>query len=76
MDSLKKLLLAFDCGSGTNYDLRHLTLGTAPKIARWDYHSTHVNQLLLLATIDKDPLLSNTATRWVGYMNGKRAPHN
>lgn len=76
MKSLKKLLLAFDTGSGTNYDLRHLTLGCAPNIARWDYHATHVNQLLLLATIDKDPLLSTTAARWVGYMNGKRAPHN
>uniref|UniRef100_A0A1B6CJP8 heparosan-N-sulfate-glucuronate 5-epimerase n=1 Tax=Clastoptera arizonana TaxID=38151 RepID=A0A1B6CJP8_9HEMI len=76
MKSLKKLLLAFDNGSGTNYDLRHLTLGSAPNIARWDYHATHVNQLLLLATIDKDPLLSTTAMRWVGYMSGKRAAHN
>lgn len=76
MKSLKKLLLAFDTGSGTNYDLRHLTLGCSPNIARWDYHATHVNQLLLLATIDKDPLLSTTAARWVGYMSGKRAPHN
>ena len=76
MKSLKKLLLAFDTGSGTNYDLRHLTLGCAPNIARWDYHATHVNQLLLLATIDKDPLLSATAARWVDYMSGKRAPHN
>ncbi|XP_075237680.1 D-glucuronyl C5-epimerase isoform X2 [Lycorma delicatula] len=72
MHSLKKLLLAFDTGSGTNYDLRHVTIGTAPKIARWDYHSTHINQLLLLATIDKDPLLSTTATRWVGYMNDEQ----
>ncbi|KAG8291443.1 D-glucuronyl C5-epimerase [Homalodisca vitripennis] len=74
--SLKKLLLAFDNGSGTNYDLRHLTIGCAPNIARWDYHATHVNQLLLLATIDKDPLLATTAGRWVGYMMGKRAAHN
>lgn len=34
MDSLKRLLLAFDNGSGTNYDLRHFTLGSAPNIAR------------------------------------------
>lgn len=45
-------------------------------VVRWDYHATHVNQLLLLATIDKDPLLTTTANRWVGYMVGKRAPHN
>lgn len=76
MKSLKTLLLSFDTGSGTIYDLRHLTVGSAPKIARWDYHATHVNQLLLLATLDQDPLFSSTAGRWVGYMNGKRAPHN
>lgn len=63
-------------GAVTSYDLRHFTLGTAPNLARWDYHATHVNQLLLLATIDKDPLLEVTATRWIGYMDGKRAAHN
>jgi len=76
MSSLKKLLLLFDNGSGSLYDLRHVGLDTAPNIARWDYHSTHVNQLLLLATIDNDTLLSNTAHRWMRYMVGKRAPHN
>lgn len=76
MVSLKNLLLLFDTGAGTSYDLRHFTLGTAPNLARWDYHATHVNQLLLLATIDKDPLIEVTARRWIGYMNGKRAAHN
>lgn len=76
MTSLKKLLLAFDTGSGTTYDLRHMSLGIAPKLARWDYHATHINQLLLLSSIDKDALFSTTAKRWIGYMNGKRASHN
>ncbi|PSN38350.1 D-glucuronyl C5-epimerase [Blattella germanica] len=76
MTSLKQLLLLYDTGSGTTYDLRHFTLGTAPNLARWDYHATHVNQLLLLATIDPDPLLAATAERWIGYMSGKRAAHN
>ncbi|XP_069683353.1 D-glucuronyl C5-epimerase B [Periplaneta americana] len=76
MASLKQLLLLYDTGSGTTYDLRHLTLGTAPNLARWDYHATHVNQLLLLATIDHDPLLTATAERWIAYMSGKRAAHN
>lgn len=76
MTSLKKMLMAFDTGSGTTYDLRHITLGTVPKIARWDYHATHVNQLFMLSTIDKDPLFSVTAKRWLGYMSGKRASHN
>ncbi|XP_023296487.2 D-glucuronyl C5-epimerase B isoform X1 [Lucilia cuprina] len=76
MISLKKMLLLYDTGSGTSYDLRHLSLGVAPNLARWDYHATHVNQLLLLATIDSDPIISQTAERWKGYMFGKRAKHN
>ncbi|XKL62049.1 hypothetical protein PGB90_001882 [Kerria lacca] len=76
MKSLKKLLTSFDTGSGTTYDLRHVTLGTAPRLARWDYHATHVNQLYLLSSIDNDPLFSITAKRWLGYMYGKRASHN
>ncbi|XP_073845187.1 D-glucuronyl C5-epimerase [Musca autumnalis] len=76
MLSLKKMLLLYDTGSGTSYDLRHLSLGVAPNLARWDYHATHVNQLLLLATIDSDPIISQTAERWKGYMFGKRAKHN
>ncbi len=76
MHSLKKLLPLFDTGSGSVYDLRHFTLGLAPNIARWDYHSTHINQLLLLSTIDSDPILTNVAERWISYMSGKRAAHN
>ncbi|XP_059620209.1 D-glucuronyl C5-epimerase B [Phlebotomus argentipes] len=76
MSSLKRMLLLFDTGSGTSYDLRHFTLGIAPNLARWDYHATHVNQLLLLATIDRDPVIEQTAKRWQGYMVGKRAQHN
>lgn len=76
MLSLKNMLLLYDMGSGTSYDLRHFTLKVAPNIARWDYHATHVNQLLLLSTIDPDPLFATTAERWMGYMSGKRAAHN
>lgn len=32
MNSLKKMLMLFDTGSGTIYDLRHFTLGTASNI--------------------------------------------
>ncbi|KAL0841693.1 hypothetical protein ABMA28_013966 [Loxostege sticticalis] len=76
MASLKTLLPLFDTGSGSFYDLRHFTLGVSPNIARWDYHATHVNQLYLLAGLDDDPILINTARRWEGYMQGKRAAHN
>ena len=76
MQTLKKLLPLYDTGSGSVYDLRHFTLGLAPNIARWSYHSTHINQLHLLSTIDSDPILSSVAERWTGYMQGKRAAHN
>ncbi|XP_044002373.1 D-glucuronyl C5-epimerase B isoform X2 [Aphidius gifuensis] len=76
MISLKNMLTLFDTGYRTTYDLRHFTLKIAPNIARWDYHATHINQLLLINTIDDDPIFSLTAERWIGYMNGKRAAHN
>lgn len=76
MTSLKNMLMLYDMGSSTSYDLRHYSLGIAPNLARWDYHATHINQLLLLSTIDNDDLFIHTAERWKGYMIGKRAAHN
>lgn len=76
LGSLLKMLPLYDTGSGSIYDLRHFTLGTAPNLARWDYHATHINQLLLLSTIEPDAIFAETAKRWIGYMNGQRAPHN
>lgn len=76
VSSLKHLLTLFDTGSGSVYDLRHVSLGCAPNLARWDYHSTHINQLLYLNSIDSALILQTTAKRWVSYMKGKRAPHN
>ncbi|VDI69298.1 heparosan-N-sulfate-glucuronate 5-epimerase [Mytilus galloprovincialis] len=76
MKTLKNMLLMFDSGSGTFYDLRHLTLGGAPNRARWDYHTVHINQLNLLSLIDNDPLFTTTAKRWTDYMKGKLSPHN
>ncbi|CAL4115809.1 unnamed protein product [Meganyctiphanes norvegica] len=76
MNSLKKLLPLFDTGWGSLYDLRHFTTHVAPNLARWDYHTTHITQLLLLASIDDDPVLASTAQRWKEYMVGHRASHN
>lgn len=76
LHSLRALLPLFDTGSGSIYDLRHYSLGSAPNLARWDYHTTHINQLLLISTIEDDPFYHTTAHRWIGYMKGKRAAHN
>ena len=76
LDSLEKMLPLFDSGFGSLYDLRHLGLSSAPNRARWDYHSTHINQLLFLNTIENKVIFQTTAKRWISYMKGYRAPHN
>ncbi|XP_028921863.1 D-glucuronyl C5-epimerase [Ornithorhynchus anatinus] len=76
MESLKAMLPLYDTGSGTIYDLRHFVLGTAPNLARWDYHTTHINQLQLLSTIDEAPIFKEFVKRWKSYLKGGRAKHN
>ncbi|XDV53274.1 hypothetical protein PO909_021829 [Leuciscus waleckii] len=76
LESLKSMLPLFDTGSGTVYDLRHFTLGVAPNLARWDYHTTHINQLQLLASIDSAPIFREYVKRWKTYLKGGRAKHN
>ncbi|KFV53386.1 D-glucuronyl C5-epimerase [Tyto alba] len=76
MESLKAMLPLYDTGSGTIYDLRHFMLGTAPNLARWDYHTTHINQLQLLSTIDESPVFKEFVKRWKSYLRGGRAKHN
>ncbi|NWY49088.1 GLCE epimerase, partial [Sylvia atricapilla] len=76
MASLKAMLPLFDTGSGSVYDLRHFMLGTAPNLARWDYHTTHINQLQLLASVDESPLFREFVKRWKSYLRGGRAKHN
>ncbi|XP_061409539.1 D-glucuronyl C5-epimerase [Lethenteron reissneri] len=76
MESLRALLPLYDSGAGTIYDLRHFVLGIAPNLARWDYHTTHINQLQLLASIDPAPIFKETVRRWLGYMKGQKAKHN
>ncbi|NXB29075.1 GLCE epimerase, partial [Eulacestoma nigropectus] len=76
MESLKAMLPLYDTGSGTVYDLRHFMLGTAPNLARWDYHTTHINQLQLLSTIDDAPIFKEFVKRWKSYLRGGRAKHN
>uniref|UniRef100_A0A8D3AGL6 heparosan-N-sulfate-glucuronate 5-epimerase n=1 Tax=Scophthalmus maximus TaxID=52904 RepID=A0A8D3AGL6_SCOMX len=76
MESLKAMLPLYDTGSGSIYDLRHFMLGTAPNLARWDYHTTHINQLQLLASIDNAPIFKDVVKRWKNYLKGIRAKHN
>ena len=70
----------FDTGSGSTYDLRHFTMGGPPKLARWDYHSTHINLLYVLSTImpgeTEKSSLQTLANRWQNYMVGATADHN
>lgn len=75
LDSLKSMIAMFDTGSGTLYDLRHVSSNDlAPNRARWDYHSTHISQLLLLNVTDYDPIFDATVRRWIGYLKGMKSP--
>jgi len=76
MKSLKDMLLMFDAGSGTFYDLRHISMRAPPNLARWDYHTLHVSLLMFLSGIDDDPIFKETSERWAGYTKGRRAKHN
>ena len=62
----------YDTGAGSTYDLRHFTMGGPPKLARWDYHSTHINLLYVLSTIvpekNNRSMLQALADRWQNYM--------
>uniref|UniRef100_A0A8C6WTS0 heparosan-N-sulfate-glucuronate 5-epimerase n=1 Tax=Neogobius melanostomus TaxID=47308 RepID=A0A8C6WTS0_9GOBI len=49
---------------------------TAPNLARWDYHTTHINQLQLLGSVDSAPVFRDVVRRWKGYLKGVRAKHN
>nr|CAB3249271.1 D-glucuronyl C5-epimerase [Phallusia mammillata] len=76
MVSLKSMLPLYDGGTRTFYDLRHFAFRKPPMIARWDYHTTHLSQLALFATISSDPIFEKYFNSWQGYMNGKVANHN
>ncbi|XP_013394261.1 D-glucuronyl C5-epimerase B-like [Lingula anatina] len=76
LTSLKALLPLFDTGSGTTYDLRHVTMKLPPNRARWDYHTTHIVQLLVLSSVESDPIFATTAQRWSDYTRGVLSPHN
>lgn len=80
LKSLVSMAPLFDTGSGSTYDLRHFSMGGPPKLARWDYHSTHVNLLYVLSTIstneDQKTALRSLGDRWQHYMLGDKAEHN
>ena len=51
-------------------------MGGPPKLARWDYHSTHINLLYVLSTIvpekNNRSMLQALADRWQNYMVSSR----
>lgn len=75
--TLKRMLPLYDLGNRTAYDLTHYTTtGTYPNVARWGYHATHVHQLMAINAIEKDPMIKEVLSRWIGYINGKTVKEN
>lgn len=76
LESLRLFLPLYDTGSGSVYDLRHLSLKTPPNLARWDYHKVHVYLLRWMFILTKDKTFLDYSERWLGYSMGKKAKHN
>ncbi|CAK9293531.1 unnamed protein product [Gordionus sp. m RMFG-2023] len=74
--SLKTLLPLYDTGSGSLYDLTHITQKYPPNRARWDYHVVHINLLQLMSVIFNDSYYFDVSMRWKGYLYGNRTKHN
>jgi len=76
LSSLKEMLPLYDAGKGSVYDLTHYVKKRAPNLARWDYHTVHIQQLRLLNSFLHDDQISEFATRWGGYLKADYADHN
>ncbi|MFM5846220.1 D-glucuronyl C5-epimerase family protein [Aeromonas veronii] len=75
--TLEKMLPLYDLGDKTAYDLTHYSCGTYPNIARWGYHTTHVNQLNAIYSITKSEMMLSFFKRWKSYLDdGYSCPTN
>ncbi len=77
LKSLKIMLPLYDTGSGSVYDLRHVSLRKiSPNLARWDYHVLHIYQLMWMYSLEGEEMFKSYAERWIKYTKGERAKHN
>ncbi|ESN98554.1 hypothetical protein HELRODRAFT_142574, partial [Helobdella robusta] len=81
MRTLGIALPLFDTGSGSFYDLNHFTHpGVTPNLARWDYHTTHINQFMMASIVEVQSVcwkvFNKFINRWSKYLKGFRAEHN
>ena len=68
--SLSAMIGLFDLGCASSYDLVHHSVpGTAPNIAREDYHNLHINLLSVINVIENNSFQS-VEDRWIDYANG------
>jgi hypothetical protein len=77
LDTLKIILPYYDMGSISAYDLSYITIPKNRKGHRsrphisWPYHAIHVELLWALYNLTGDPVLKETADRWVSYIEPK-----
>ncbi|QQP48837.1 Uncharacterized protein FKW44_009276, partial [Caligus rogercresseyi] len=79
LSSLLDMMYLFDVGYRSVYDLRHFSMKSPPKLARWDYHSTHINLLYALSSVQNGSSqgqMIEIAERWTNYMLGDYSEHN
>ncbi len=68
--SLSAMIGLFDLGCASSYDLvYHSVLGTAPNVAREEYHNTHVTLISVMNAIEKG-IFQSIEDRWIDYANG------
>ena len=59
-----------DLGCASSYHLvYHSVLGTAPNVAREEYHNTHI-KLISVMNATKEGSYQSIEDRWIEYANG------
>ncbi|MBS2970723.1 D-glucuronyl C5-epimerase family protein [Metabacillus sp. KIGAM252] len=67
-DSVKKILLKYDVGGYTAYDLSHLTLKQEPHVVI-EYHRVHISQMYVMYRLTGSKYFLEYYNRWKSYVD-------
>ena len=68
VDTLDRILLYYDLGGFTAYDMRHVVLKMPPNVSG-SYHAVHIELLHALGSITSDPTLAKYEMLWRSYVD-------